>query len=308
MNNNKAKVLIFTAKDSYSRKQHLGKTITFDGSHVVKNTSSTPANGTIQNLEFSLQELQKLLANFPQNQAIVTGQVLDSSQYIQSDDVNYLNCTSKGKEHGRSNTISRTKEYIGYDNSSGFLLVDYDPEENTKSLTANELHQKLCSVHSGFTGAGYVAKYSSSAGLITPDGQPNKKSNGFHMYYFVENGASIPAFIEELYAACWLKGYGYIKVAKNGNKLDRTSLFDKSATASARFIFEANPSLSGGLTRKVPPVEIIEGNWLDTSSINIDHNAARLVITKAKDCEYVVKEANNNKKKYSNKMLSLIHI
>ncbi len=301
-NKNKIKSLIFTAKDRYSEKKNLGKVISFDGNHIVKEQPSTPADGTIQKLELSIQELQQLLTKFPKNAALVSGHLINEDMFLLDDNTQFVNCTSREKVNGRANTISRSKDYIRYTDQPSLFLIDYDPEGNTKSLTPNELHQKLCSVHSGFTGAAYVAKYSSSAGLITPDGQPNKKSNGFHMYYFVENGASIPAFIEELYAACWLKGYGYIKVAKNGNKLDRTSLFDKHATDSARFIFEANPSLSGGLTREVPPVEIIEGNWLNTSPINIDLNTARLVIAKTKECEHVEKETKYNKKAYFNQV------
>jgi hypothetical protein len=299
-NKNKVQVLLFTAKDFYNKKQHLGKVFSFDGSHVVQKRPSTPANGTIQKLELSIQELQKLLSNFPQNSALVSGQVLDDKLYTQNDGLIYVNCAARDKANVLPQTISRTKDYINFNITPSLLLIDYDPEVNTDALTPEQLHTEICKVHSGFTGAGYVVKHSSSAGIIKPDGKPYKEINGFHMYYFVKNGSSIPYFIKELYSACWLNGYGFIKVSKNGNKLDRVTLFDKYATDSARLVFEANPILNDNLTRKVTPVEVVKGNWLDTSSINIDHEIAKIEIAKAKGSLHVVKEANKNKEVYSN--------
>lgn len=290
-NKNKVKALIFTAKDFYFEKKNLGKIISFDGSHIVKEQPSTPADGTIQKLELSIQELQKLLTKFPKNAALVSGHLLDEDLFLLDGNTQFVNCTSKEKVNGRANTISRSKDYIRYTDQPSLFLIDYDPEGNTKPLTPNELHQKLCSVHSGFTGAGYVAKNSSSAGITTPNGQPYKPINGFHMYYLVESGATIPAFVQELYAACWLNGYGFIKIANNGNKLDRVSLFDKIATDCARFGFEAEPTLNGDLTRNVPPVEIVEGDWLDTSLIGIDTNEASIEINKAKGHDLIVQKS-----------------
>jgi hypothetical protein len=300
---NEAEILIAYGKFRYGKPPHLGKIIEFDGKEFVKKNPSIPAEGTIQKYKLTLETLAKLLSESPSNSALVSGHLLDDTYYVNEGNKQYAQFTTTGNERG--NIISRTKAYIDYTKKSGYMLIDFDPENDaTEQLTPSQLHKILCQVHQGFIGAGFVAKYSSSAGIKSSDGNVYKVANGFHMFYLVENSSTINSFCQELYNACWLSGYGFIKISENGHKLDRVKLFDKNATNTGRFSFESEPQLKGDLTREVPPIKMVNGGWLDTTLINISSQEAQAKIAESKGKANINNLSELARQKYKNKLVA----
>ncbi|MFS1898887.1 hypothetical protein BCU22_017595 [Vibrio cyclitrophicus] len=187
-----------------------------------------------------------------------------------------------GDSNLKRNQLARTKRegLIGYPDTQGFLLIDYDGDT---PLTADEIHALLCSICPNFIGAGYVAKPSSSAGIHYPTGEKHK-ADGWHLYYVVDSLAGIPNLVANLKRAAWGHGYGEIKVSAIGSRLERNQVFDASACDCSRFSFEAMPKLYDGITRNAPQSYVSDGAILSVAfESDVSREEYMALVGEAKD-------------------------
>jgi hypothetical protein len=158
-----------------------------------------------------------------------------------------VNILSKRKLDGQPNTIARTKDNLVYrENCPAFVLFDFDrggmPEAVGERIDGNFL-SVLTEVLPALQHAERHIRPSTSSGLLRSDtGERFADSGGLHCYVVVRDGADAVRFLETLHDRCWLNGLGWIKLSKDGKKLER-SIIDRSVAAPERLVFEADPIL-----------------------------------------------------------------
>lgn len=165
------------------------------------------------------------------------------------------------------NSISRTKQYFEFSDKPAFMLVDYDDANLTINEVADIVQSYLLAM--GFDNVGVMGWHSSSA-LVYREGDippvtENIKS-GCHLYFEVSKASAIPIIGDLFEFFAWKKGYGEIKISKNGSLLSR-HLFDKAVYSPERLIFEAPPSLGKCLALAPTYPLFREGGSVDCSKI-----------------------------------------
>jgi hypothetical protein len=217
-----------------------------------------------------IAELGGMISALRPNQAIALGA-------LRSDLPDQVRVVTKRElsGHAATDVIARTADSIHYRaGQPGFGLFDYDTKGMPADVEARlKAHGKywtaLCQVLPGLSGASYVRRRSTSAGLFRTDtGEKLPGSKGLHIYVAVKDSADIERFLKTLHERCWLAGFGWLMVGAGGQLLER-SIVDRMVGAPERLVFEGAPVL-------VPPLaqdeasrrpQIVEGDLVDTLEI-----------------------------------------
>jgi len=124
--------------------------------------------------------------------------------------------------------MERTKENFKYRDCSGFLLIDYDP--NDKSLRRDELLEIYTQALPELADAPVLWKTSSSSCIN------DSPITGQHFIVAVSQMLDIPRLNNLLFKRLWLLGFGYIFVDKAGRMHPRT-IMDKAVNSPERLCF-----------------------------------------------------------------------
>jgi len=121
----------------------------------------------------------------------------------------------------------------------------------------------------GFKDAGKLIVYSSSSGLITPDGEPWKSSTSAHVYVIISSGIECKEnFGDLVFKLEQLHGHGFYLISKGDYpRFLQYALHDRVACGSERLWYEASPRLLNGVTQDRPEMEYIPGGVIDMSLI-----------------------------------------
>jgi putative DNA primase/helicase len=146
---------------------------------------------------------------------------------------------------------SRTGDCLVYrSNQPAFLLVDVDfkgldqdwVQRLRDPLTLWHVLECICP---GLQGAGYVIRRSTSAGLRNKaTGEEFPGSGGLHIYVMIQDGADSQRALKALAVKCWLHGFGWGWVGKNGTIHERC-LVDIHCGTPEHPAYEASPVLVG---------------------------------------------------------------
>lgn len=171
-------------------------------------------------------------------------------------------------------TVSRSNDYFAWHNGvPGFITIDTDGRgpkdvapfaDERAPIDREALKAQLRLAWPGVLKANYAIMESSSAGLVAGE-RLLKGLNRWHTHIIAKDAADIPRFLEVLHKRLWLVGRGWLLLNSAGVLLERSAV-DLALRVPAQPIF-GPPELGPGLTRRVPPPEIVEGEPLDTHAL-----------------------------------------
>lgn len=225
-----------------------------DKNEYVCETSAHMSQGFAETIAInSATEFAEILKNASTNNAICAGIT----------DFDKVNIVSQNLFKNQLNTITRTKEYFHFnENKSGVLILDYDPQKNSKILTKDDFIAAIAAIIPDFKSYAYIWTTSSSS-LIFHNNQEINGIKGQRLYLFVENADDIPRTGKNLHARLWLQGHGYFTVSKSGQALER-SIIDTSIWQPNHLDFVGGAHCIFPLTQKLRDFEINEGKLVDT--------------------------------------------
>lgn len=240
-------ITIFT-----SEKNKLNKLIKNDG---TKHANALFYKGKYETVRIdSLKELEKIIMKIKPTQAIGLG----INKYNEKG-----NITSWSEDPEKA----RSKDNFKWPNSKKIVLLDYDYFNGLKECNSpSEYRDLLISIEPEFKQAQMLIMTSSSSGIYK-DNKLFMDSKGLHCYMIIDG--DINEFKNKLWATCWAKGLGAIKIAKDGSVLPRT-IFDKAVFSPERLIFESLPDLENGLIQTKREIFYTQG--LCVSPRNMEKN------------------------------------
>ena len=107
----------------------------------------------------------------------------------------------------------------------------------------------LCQAAPQLASVAYSGAGSCSSGIrVTATGTAYQGGGGLHVYIVIK-GVDLEKLRRYLVVHLWINGLGYIAFARNGAMLERT-VIDPTVLSPERLIYEANPVLGEGLTRR----------------------------------------------------------
>ncbi|NDC56882.1 MAG: hypothetical protein EBZ69_08790, partial [Alphaproteobacteria bacterium] len=115
------------------------------------------------------------------------------------------------------------------------IFLDYDPQLGKEALTAEEFVQILRMAMPELNQVTIGVKPSTSSCIY--DGEIQISGiKGLHAFMVCSDASRIPEIGKLIYSRLWLAGYGYIRIAENGNLLER-SIVDTAVWQPERFAF-----------------------------------------------------------------------
>lgn len=229
-----------TAKGCDLRKEY---TLNPDGT-ISKSALANVSQGTATTEYASdLLGLGALLDKFKKNEVLATGIFEKKS----------VTLTTAGREKPELNLYSRSQEFMKQPSTSDYIqLLDNDPHKDGVTFdTAEDFANYFYSLHDNFKGLELLVRQSSSAGIYNKStGEMLSNKLGWHGFLRVAPEVKQSDLGDYINKLCWLRGDGYIALAINGAKLERTT-FDMAVFSQERMIYEAKPKLNGDLKRKI---------------------------------------------------------
>ncbi len=170
--------------------------------------------------------------------------------------------------------IARSREHIDYETGPAWLLIDFDrkgipPEVSAGVASAGGVWGALVSILPGLAHAERVSRSSTSAGLRRSDtGEEIAGSGGEHHYVLVADGTDIDRALKTLHDLCWLHGFGWYRIGKTGQLLDR-SIIDATVRFGERLVFEGPPEVVPPLMQDAAARMPIphDGDTIDTRTV-----------------------------------------
>ena len=277
-----------------------GKTFTIDEhGNVDKSRGSVPANSVATTIPCgSLYDLQTILADLKQGEAIILGYVpecvgevnysLQSVRLIEKNqgneklDLKGESCSSDSIIDTPSGKIlARLKKHF---KPSGFFCLDRDIDEaappeirRIQKLPAALYVKLICEdlnqeVSAAFHGADFLRVTSATGRVLMPDGSPLSTDASEHLFFQAKDADDIERFSLAFAAATVANGFFYLSEteSKNGGVIHRKKfIFDTSVFTPGRLFFESNPRVFGGLKLTTAPTtyQAWLGNKVDTKAV-----------------------------------------
>ncbi|QNM91943.1 hypothetical protein [Aliarcobacter cryaerophilus] len=200
------------------------------GKKYPKNNSYQPGvlyNGTfIVYLISSMQVLFNLIRQLTKYQVVILG--IPKNGLISGNIVS-------SKNNMIANAIARTKEYIRWNPSVSFILIEIDFGSIPDFVlnTSQEVLDFLISLDPDLIFCAILILPSSSQKF-------NHEKKGWHVYIKCSNvnDVTVKVYSETLQSICWIKGLGNIKLSKSGSMLVRNPM-DMAVFSPERLIVES---------------------------------------------------------------------
>lgn len=239
----------------------LTKTITKnDEGAIIKDSSQCRmSHGTGQVVNIPLSNMPTFLNELKPNQALTHGVPKDTNL---PNPFTVISDQKFKKIQGSTNIITRTLEHLHYPPETPILaMIDYDPAQGVSPLPMGALIQEIDKVIPGFQDAEKVRTHSTSACVFDQNGQEvTGPGAGYHIYFTMPPGTSVPRFVEIFKVRSWLMGHGYIKISKSGAMLLRNGLFDEFVLSPERQDFVAGAIIPDGWEQRRPEPIYIPGS------------------------------------------------
>jgi hypothetical protein len=234
---------------------------------VVKTTAARMCSGNARRVQLSgVRDLAEFIGKVASNEAHTHGS-------LRADLPPEVCVTTKRRLNGNPtpDLIARTKEFVGYGDGDGFVLIDFD--ESGMPLAVRErisraggLWPALCEVMPELKTAALVTRPSTSAGIYRRDtGESMGASKNEHIYLHIKKVADAVRFLQALHDRCWLAGLGWFTLGRSGQLLER-SVIDRAVGNPERLVFEGPPQLTPPLMQSAAArkPQIVEGEIVDT--------------------------------------------
>ncbi|MDB4516654.1 virulence-associated E family protein, partial [Crocinitomicaceae bacterium] len=217
-----------------------------DEGQIHKDSQPVFANGTAETQEISkLSDIESVIKNLGNNECISTGLFdVPKCEIVTTEQLD--------QDRRDAGIRSRSKDCMTQP-SPGLVLLDHDPSpwmpKHLRCASPKDLMAKLENAMPELSSLGYSGTTSCSAGVFnTETNAPYLWGGGFHVYLAMERN-DLGALQRYLEVRLWNAGFGFIAFARNGAMLVRCIL-DVSVLSPERLIYEADPVLGDGLSRK----------------------------------------------------------
>lgn len=267
----------------------ISKSISLKNGKLVKTANAMIYDGEVKMVSQSWQDFRNYLSSMPGQECILLGKSVNGDCQL---------TTEKNADGTKS--FGRTLENFKWHQEYQLLCFDYDGT-NTKDISPDDFIGIIDKVLPGFKDIKKIIRYSSSAWIYSGD-ELVSKSNGFHIYFLVNNPDKIKEIFSgndsTLHKKLWLEGHGYIKNSEPKDpqnvavqQYERT-IYDNAIFSPERIIFEGSPILEDGLVKRKQEADLIgETDFLDLEKVKN--------ISKLEQAEYndlVKREKNKNAK------------
>lgn len=232
----------------------------------ISKTAANLSKGYVTPLCVNITEFVEILNNIEPNQALSLGTPYNqkTSEFLKNNEIKEVTLNHIAKENDDFSVIGRGKSFLFFKPVGGFLLIDIDDHYSLDELFrfVPSLQGKMC-----------IVKQSSSSMIFDKDGNMLIGKKGLHVYFPVSNASDIPRIKDILWDEMWVNGGGEWKLSEGiiPALLER-GIYDNSVLSPERLIYEAPVKLTGGLYKQHQKIQIIEGDILDTSLIQLDKN------------------------------------
>ena len=267
--------LVFTRYTNTTQGTYLAKQYALVNHQIQKQAAAQMKQGTAEYVACDFDAFYNLLKEADSNTAMGYG-VYDVGQYGTSAQI-----VVKAKANATNGSIARSKEYFGYADKPGILMIDHDPSKDGRPHTPESLLDALSSIYPAIATCAKIIKYSISSGVVM-NGQTPPSSVGFHLYIPVLSASDIPRFGKLLYDHLWLKGEGFISLSTCGTMLERAAI-DAAVFSPERLDFVGRPVIVSDQLAYTPrPEQYAPGDYLDTQQLAdlTSHEIAMLDILK----------------------------
>lgn len=220
------------------------KRVELEEGELKKTTCAALIRGRIETITLKRPEdLIPLLAGLTTAQSLVLGVPCDET-------ATQIVTRKMMLTQGRPGSIARTTETFQFSTAGGFLLIDHDGLGDGRCLTREELLELLYEVVPELRGVKIIALPSSSSHICRTDtGEDLTGSRGLHLYIPLLDARDIPRVGLVLTLRLWLARHGYVRVARNGNRLLRCPV-DTSVWQPNRIVFAAGAICGAGLEQR----------------------------------------------------------
>lgn len=221
-----------------------------------------------------VEEFADIINDLKSNQAIALGAMKEGLP-------DQVNVVAKEKLNGDAGVIARDQKHISYHRGKpALVLIDFDrngiPEEINNRI-GDDFWGTLCSILPALRNVAHVIRRSTSAGLY--DGEtPLPSSGGWHVYVVVKDGRDAERFLKTLHKRCWLAGFGWFYITKNGKLLQR-SIVDTTVYAPERLVFEGPPTVHPPLRQDD---EMRKAHFAHGDMVDVSRDCPRLIAREQK--------------------------
>ena len=264
-NDTKTNSLRFTKLTESNRKLNKRYTLDDSGKLSKQGARATFTHGKAEQVELtSVTEIPAFINLLSEHDAMMLG-VYDKDvvTVVSKEKYEQLSTDAQG------DTRTRSKAHV-LEQTPGLVLFDYDvDEQNPYVLNEDELvFDVLGKVDPAFEEAALAVVGSASFGI----------NGGCGLHIYAHSTRSLEEVNEIIKVRSWNAGFGWIKLAANGRKLER-ALFDHAVFSSERIIFEAPVSLPDGVERPERPMASYDGGLLNLAPLTDEEieNYKRLV-------------------------------
>jgi hypothetical protein len=217
-----------------------------DNVGISKTSAPNFANGTAETKCINkLSHLENVIDNLETNECIATG-IFDSSP------CEIVTTGMLDEDRLKAGVRSRTKLHM-VQPSLGIALLDHDVSPYMPAHlmcdTPRDLMSKMQIAVPQLELVAYSGAGSCSKGItVTATNEPYQGGGGLHVYLSIKD-VELLSLQRYLVVNLWIAGFGYIAFARNGAMLER-SIIDISVLSPERLIYEADPILGEGLSRR----------------------------------------------------------
>jgi hypothetical protein len=239
----------------------------FKNGELTKGSNSRSNGAKILTFEGSFKEFPSWRKALGANTLITVGTFeADEGPVVYKDEV----INSPG-------AVGADKAHLAFRDAPGMVIVDIDRKSDDEVAAQchqpnalvdeiDELHGIMQLICPEAEHAPMLITDSTSARIVSPDGEMLKGTGGFRIYLPVSDAREIPRILETLHQRCWLHGYGWAFISSDG-KFHERSLIDLHLRYVAQPDYAA-PDLRNGLTQDRRWIEV-EGTkpYLDVEAV-----------------------------------------
>jgi len=235
-----------------------------------KVTTAYVTAGTMETVEVKeLAAFSELLQNLSTNQCLTYG--------VTGRDTVDLMTEKAWALAGRPVTaLPRSAKHMFWGESGGILMLDYDPEKDSKALTQEEIVATLVTACPWLADVAMLWWPSTSSCIFLGDKELTG-IKGQRIYVLVKNATDIPRLGKVINTMLWASGIGHFEVSKSGSLLER-GLFDSSVWQTNRIDFAAGAKCHDGLEQRrgTPSLMAGKAGVLDSLTVVFDPTPAEL--------------------------------
>ena len=282
----------------YESSELMTKKLGLKDNQLQKDVTPTMHSGRAKTLDIpDLRSLMELLKKVTHNQAVGYGIFHDCPSAASPP----VNVTTRDWVHHaqkiepKKKFVARSREHMRWPDGPGFMLLDIDPDPAMRDELLKDLrdHSNIGNViRQAIPELANVSLYwtASTSSHIYNGDHCLTGAGGYHVYLVVERASEIPRIGSIFAKRLWLRGFGFIKVSRDGKLLER-QLIDHYVWQPERIDFCAGAKCTDTLEQRSPAPRIdiaTTGNGILESG-----NVSELTTAEQKQYERLIQAAKS---------------